>query len=155
MLEKTISRDGFSTVPSRFTSLIFHTQSESGAYTHGLMSFLRLSALASISTARRHRASAELIEPRKCVPMAFTAERTRAIFFTFTASGPQRYNCHLPATTEGSSHLSPVLAFRILIALQVQHSYKLVNRWLKFLLVYAYSAGNPINQFLFDSTNTR
>ena len=156
MLEKTVSRDGFSTVPSRFTSLILHTQSEYGAYTHGLLSFLRLSAWASISTVRRHRVSVELIEPRKWVSMAFTAERTpaegRAIFLRFVYISlllPMGLNVLLlltiyycsnvtiaisPAATQRSSHLSPVLAFRSLIALQVQHSYKLVNQWLKFYL---------------------
>ena len=62
------SRETGSTFPSRVSPLILHTQTESDwlMLTHGLLSFLLLSATASIYTVDCHRFSFEFIRPRNC-----------------------------------------------------------------------------------------
>ena len=60
-----------SAVPSRVSLLILHTQAESGAYLRDPTPPFPLSATVSIRTVMRHRASAEFIRLRNCVPMAF------------------------------------------------------------------------------------
>ena len=69
------SRKTGSAVPSRVSTLILHTQAESGA-AHALFSFPPLPATASVYTVNRHRVSLEFIGSRNRVQMAFAATST-------------------------------------------------------------------------------
>ena len=67
-----------STVPSRVSLLILHTQGESGAYSRNPSRFSRWWRPFILSTIR-HRVSPEFIGSRNCVPMVvFTAESPSA-----------------------------------------------------------------------------
>ena len=53
-------------------------------------------------------------------------------FISLTADGPHHY--HPACGHKGSSHLSPIHALQLFIAMQVWHSYlQLVNQWLNFV----------------------
>ena len=68
------SRETGSAAPSRVSLLILHTQAESGACLRDSSRVPWRRPFIYIKNATRHRVSPEFIGPRKCVPMAFTAE---------------------------------------------------------------------------------
>ena len=91
------------------------------------------------------------ILPVDCASKVFFCAVLYLIYISLTANGPNvlgyqshlLQRCHSACGHEGSSHLSPVLAQRFFIAMQVQHSYNSsTNGWILLTHVPPLSATN-------------